>query len=131
MSRPKNMLDTIVAAYVETFRKGRYIDQAEMDQIIESLKKQVLDDAVPLFEETELEKARKDIELEVRAYRKKLLHKLTVSIIIETIFIAFIVGLIVNQVTNLIPDRFGIWVIIVGMLICVLFVSLLVSGQEK
>lgn len=131
MNKPENMLDTIVADYVKKFKRAQSIEQTEMEQIIDSIKKQVLADAFPLFEEMELEKAREKAELDVQAYKKKLLHRVTVSIIVETIFIAFIVGIIVNQVTELIPDQYGIVVIVVGILVCVLFVSLLVNGQEK
>lgn len=128
MNRPKKtMLDIMITDYVEKFQKDRYIEQNELEQIHSSIRQQVLTNALPLIEK----EAKKAVDNDVKKYKRQLLKKLRISIIVETIFLAFIVGIIVNQVTIYIPKEFSIFAILFGSLICVLLVILLLIGQEK
>lgn len=68
----------------------------------------------------------KNAQEQAEAEKQKILRKFKVTLIIETIFIAFLIGIIVNQVTNLIPNKWIIStsIIIVALLVCVLMVLL-------
>jgi len=59
-----------------------------------------------------------------------LLQKVRISLIVETIFIAFLVGIVVNQVTNLIPKQHWRLAIIISMGLCV-FMVILATVEPK
>lgn len=72
----------------------------------------------------EADRYKEDIISEAENHKKNIIRKAERSLIYEAIFIAFLVGMIVNQVTNLVPNS-GWWaggIIFGALLLCVLLV---------
>jgi Flp pilus assembly protein TadB len=69
---------------------------------------------------------KKDACEEAKRYKKSLFKKVRTSIIIETILVAFLVGLIVNQVTSLLTGYAvsATIIIVVSLLLCILLIWL-------
>ena len=86
----------------------------------------MLQDAIPQIEKEELAKAKARVDEEVKAYKRQALQTLKRSLIVEAILVAFFVGIIVNQVTNIIPELWYccLGAIIVSLIVCVLLVML-------
>ena len=125
MADIETMFDQVVEHYIQQFRpKGSNISDFEMENIFQSVKKNIRDEVMDFIEEEERKKILNKIEGEAKDYRKKLFRKVKVTIIVETIFVAFLVGLIVNQVTSLIPQVYCWGVIILSFLACVLLIFL-------
>ena len=120
MADTETMFDQVVEHYIQQFRpKGSNISDFEMENIFQSVKKNIRDEVMDFIEEEERKKILNKIEGEAKDYRKKLFRKVKV-----TIFVAFLVGLIVNQVTSLIPQVYCWGVIILSFLACVLLIFL-------
>ncbi len=115
----KTLFDRVVEYYARHKCNPGNISQEEFSNILGAFKHQVLQDAIPQIEKEELDKAKARVDEEVKSHKRKALQALKLSLIIETIFLAFLVGIVVNQVTNLIPPE-GLWIAI--------FVSLIVSA---
>lgn len=122
----KTLFDTVVEYYARHRYTAGNIPQDELNSIIESFKHQVSKDAIPRIEKDELEKAKARVDEEVKAYKRQALQTLKRSLIIEAILVAFFVGIIVNQVTNIIPELWYccLGAIIVSLIVCVLLVML-------
>ena len=82
------------------------------------------------FEKEELAKAKARVDEEVKSHKRRALQALKLSLIIETIFLAFLVGIVVNQVTNLIPPE-GLWIAIFGSLIISAFIVFIATLEPK
>jgi len=85
----RNQLDTVVVYYVQ--HKFRYdvTDQDEFAKIVEAIKMNILEEALPQISEEKLSEAKQKVEEEAKQYKKQLLQKIRISLIVETIFIAF------------------------------------------
>lgn len=118
------MIDKIVNHYVMSHlsSRGKTFPDNELRSIETGIRTELLKEAYKIFKTDLLKKAQEQAEAE----KQKILRKFKVTLIIETIFIAFLIGIIVNQVTNLIPNKWIIStsIIIVALLVCVLMVLL-------
>lgn len=113
------MFDEIVGSYVKNYcqTQGAFSED-QVEVLTNTLKNEILEEATLLINEDN----KKKIKREAKNYKRKQLQKLKLSLIIETIFLAFCIGIIVNQVTNLISAD-HIWhVIIIFSIISVLIV---------
>ena len=118
------MIDKIVKHYVMSFlsSEGKTFSDDELHIMETGIRTKLLEEACKILKTTLLKNAQEQAETE----KQKILRKFKVTLIIETIFIAFLIGIIVNQVTNLIPNKWIIStsIIIVALLVCVLMVLL-------
>lgn len=118
------MIDKIVKHYVMSFlsSEGKTFSDDELHIMETGIRTKLLEEACKILKTNLLKNAQEQAEAE----KQKILRKFKVTLIIETIFIAFLIGIIVNQVTNLIPNKWIIStsIIIVALLVCVLMVLL-------
>ena len=118
------MIDKIVKHYVMSFlsSEGKTFSDDELHIMETVIRTKLLEEACKILKTNLLKNAQEQAEAE----KQKILRKFKVTLIIETIFIAFLIGIIVNQVTNLIPNKWIIStsIIIVALLVCVLMVLL-------
>lgn len=118
------MIDKIVKHYVMSFlsSEGKTFPDDELHIMETGIRTKLLEEACKILKTNLLKNAQEQAEAE----KQKILRKFKVTLIIETIFIAFLIGIIVNQVTNLIPNKWIIStsIIIVALLVCVLMVLL-------
>lgn len=128
MSRSGSMFDKAVKHYVEfQFNKtNNSISQSEKVQIERLVRSTVLEDASKII-------SRDLAEKEANKEKKKILKKFTITLIIETLFIAFLVGIITNQVTIFIPVNHiaGITAIVISLLLCIIILLLNFLNIEK
>ncbi len=124
--KEETLFDGVVDCYVRHKCKSDEIPQDEFHNIVEAFKLQLLKDAASQIEKDELEKGKARADEEVKAYKRKTFQALKRSLIVEAILVAFCVGIIVNQVTTVIPEvwNYCIGVIIISLLVCVLLVIL-------
>lgn len=129
----KKLFDIVVEYYARHRPNAGNVPQEELNSIIEAFKYQVSKDALPRIEKEELEKAKARVDEEVRAYKRRTFQTLKRSIIIEAILVAFFVGIIVNQVTNVIPELWYccLGAIVVSLIVCVLLVILGTSEPKE
>lgn len=123
MPSSESMLDKIVKHYVESLHKnGSNIPDNEKISISEALKSKILQEVFIKFKDSFHAKVRTEAADE----KRKILKKFKTTLIIETLVIAFLIGIIVNQVTNLIPEHWFVStaIIVISLLICVLMVFL-------
>lgn len=128
---PQSQLDKVVGYYVRHVCPGATIDKNELAEITDSIKMHILAEALPQISEDKLNDALQKAEEEARQYKKKLFQNIKVSIIVETIFIAFLVGIMVNQVTNLIPPELCLAAIIIPLVLCTLMVILTTEEPKE
>lgn len=85
------------------------------DEEVKQLRKEAKEDA---------ERYKEGIISEAENYKKNAIKKVERTLIYEAIFIAFLVGMVVNQATNLVPksDWWAGGIILGALLICVLLV---------
>lgn len=118
------MIDKIVKHYVMSFlsSEGKTFSDDELHIMETGIRTKLLEEACKILKTNLLKNAQEQAEAE----KQKILRKFKVTLIIKTIFIAFLIGIIVNQVTNLIPNKWIIStsIIIVALLVCVLMVLL-------
>ena len=126
----QNQLDTVIAYYVRHKLRCDVPNEDEFGEIVEAIKTNILEEALPQISVKKLSEAREKVEEEARQYKKQLLQKVRISLIVETIFIAFLVGIVVNQVTNLIPKQHWRLAIIISMGLCV-FMVILATVEPK
>lgn len=124
--KEKALFDQVVEYYARHRYTGGSVSQEEFHAIVEAFKRQVAEDAIPYIEKAEFEEAKARVNAEVKAYKRKALRALKRSLIVEAIFVAFFVGVIVNQVTNIIPKLWYccLGAILVSLIVCVLLVIL-------
>lgn len=123
-------LDKVVGYYVRHACHSGVTDQDELAEITEAIKMNILEEALPQISEGKLNEALQKVEEEAKQHKKELLQNIRITLIVETIFIAFLVGIIVNQVTNLIPKEHCIAAIIISLLLCG-FMVLLATASPK
>lgn len=122
------MFDAILEKYIREKSKSQDEGFSEDDLgcIVKSLKDNILQNELFPLAKLKMEREEKQkIDEQAKKYKEKIYSKLEVTIIVETIFIAFLVGLIVNQVTNWLDGCFE-WqsavVVIISLIICTLIV---------
>lgn len=126
----QSRIDKIVGYYVRHACHSGVIDQDELAEITEAIKMNILEESLPQISEKKLNEATQKIEEEAKEYKRKLLQKIKVTIIIETMFIAFLVGIVVNQVTYLIPNKYWPLAILISLVLCV-FMVILATAEPK
>ena len=117
-------LDQVIEVFAEheQLYNPATVAPKEKSFILSNYKDLILSDV----RDEEIRQMKKEIQKEAAAYKHSLFKKVRTSIIVETIFVAFLIGLIVNQVTYLLPQSY-FWagsIIVVSLLLCVLFISL-------
>ena len=122
MQNVETMLDKIVRYYViSRLNKTNSLSKAEIEEITKGIHSEVIKNTYQNLDRKLLEKAKKEAFFE----KQKILNKFKINLIIETLFIAFLVGLIVNQVTNFIDNQpVSFITIIISLLLCVIFIFL-------
>lgn len=122
MKNAEPMLDKIVRHYViSLLNKTNSLSKAEIEEITKGIRSEVIRNTYQNLDRKLLEKAKKEAFFE----KQKILNKFKINLIIETLFIAFLVGLIVNQVTNFIDNQpVSFITIIISLLLCVIFIFL-------
>ncbi len=127
MQNVETMLDKIVRYYViSRLNKTNSLSKAEIENITKGILSEVIKDTCQNLDSKLLEKSKK----EAFAEKQKILNKFKITLIIETLFIAFLVGLIVNQATNFIDNQpVSFTTIIISLLLCVIFIFLNVKKE--
>lgn len=127
MQNVETMLDKIVRYYViSRLNKTNSLSKAEIENITKGILSEVIKDTYQNLDSKLLEKSKK----EAFAEKQKILNKFKITLIIETLFIAFLVGLIVNQATNFIDNQpVSFTTIIISLLLCVIFIFLNVKKE--
>lgn len=124
MSNPKSMFYNIVKYYVTSHlnSKENNLSDSEKIGIEQGIRSEVLKEVHGMLGRDLLDKAKED----ANKAKRKIVKKFKITLIIETLFIGFLIGIIVNQVTNLIPrcTHISLAVIIIAFLACVLMVHL-------
>lgn len=125
----KSKLDQILEVYAATNEQLRNLATStpeDREFTLHILKEIVLSDEKDEQINQMRKEAIKEAKKEAKSYKKSLFKKVRRSIIIETIFVAFLIGIIVNQVTFLIPENtlIAFFTIIISLLICVLFIMI-------
>lgn len=122
------MFGKIIKHYVNSNLNNKSkITVQELLKIQSGIQNEVIKEIFQSYKGDLLDKAR----IKAQEEKRKIIKRVKLSLIIETIFIAFLVGIIVNQVTNFIPcnNFFSIAVIIIALIICLLMV-LLTTGND-
>lgn len=118
MSVETPRLDGIIEEFVKNHSHD--VSEDQIDLLSQALRNDIIKETMQLR-----------VTKEALDYKRKLLCGIRITLVIETIFLAFFVGLIVNQTTNLIPERFCWCVIIVSLLLCVLLVVAATSEPKS
>lgn len=127
MPGSKSMFNNIVKHYVASFIKlETNIPESEKICIEQAVRSEILEDASKII-------SRDLAKKEANKEKKKILKKFTITLIIETLFIAFLVGIIVNQATIFIPVNHiaGITAIVISLLLCIIILLLNFLNIEK
>lgn len=120
MPSSKSMFDNMVKHYVASFiRTKNNIPESEKISIEQAVRSEVLENASKII-------SRDLAKKEANKEKKKILKKFKITLIIEALFIAFLVGIIVNQVTLFVPVNHiaGITAIVISLLLCIIILFL-------
>lgn len=71
----QNQLDTVIAYYVRHKFRCDVPNEDEFGEIVEAIKTNILEEALPQISEKKLSEAREKVEEEARQYKKQLLQK--------------------------------------------------------
>ena len=126
----QNRLDKVVGYYVRHACHSGVTNQDELAEITEAIKMNILEEALPQISEKKLNEALQKAEEEAKQHKRELLQNIKITLIVETIFIAFLVGIIVNQATNLIPKEHCLAAIIISLILCA-FMVMLAAAEPK
>lgn len=134
------LLDNVIKSYVTGSgeKKGKRFTKKQTEVMASALKgKIVSEELIPLVSESQLRVEKKKIEQEAKAYKAKIFSRLRVTLIFETIFVAFLVGIVVNQATagiSWLSERLN-WIswgsVIIALLVCILVVILGTSNTGE
>lgn len=127
----QNRLDKVVGYYVRHACHSGVTNQDELAEITEAIKMNILEEALPQISEKKLNEALQKAEEEAKQHKRELLQNIKITLIVETIFIAFLVGIIVNQATNLIPKEHCLEAIIISLILCAFMVMLAVAEPKE
>ncbi len=129
----KTLFDIVIDYYARHRSNSGNVPLGELSEIKESFKHRAAQGAIPWIEKEELEKAKARVDEEVKSYKRKAFQTLKRSIIIEAILVAFFVGIIVNQVTNVIPELWYccLGAIVISLIVCVLLIMLVTSEPKE
>lgn len=127
----QNRLDKVVGYYVRHACHSGVTDQDELAEITEAIKTIILEEALPQISENKLNEAFRKAEEEAKQHKKQLLQNIKITLIVETIFIAFLVGIMVNQVTSLIPKEHCMAAIVISLILCGFMVLLATAAPKE
>lgn len=116
-----SMFDQVVEAYVKSvLNEEEKKNPSSVDMVANSLKEAILKD----LRKDESILLSKEAKEDARSYKKTLIRKVKRTLIYETIFLAFLVGMIVNQATSFVPEKpyFAMGVIVVALIVCALLI---------
>lgn len=120
----KSKLDQVIEVYAahEQLYNPATSTPADKEFLLNILKETVLSDV----KDEQINQMKEEAKKEAKSYKQSLFRKVRRNIIIETIFVAFSIGVIVNQVTFLIPENILVacFTIIICFLICVLLIMI-------
>lgn len=122
-----NGFETVFQHYVEEkIKKAPNVNSKEQKEIIQAFRSKVLEDTERLIRQEYLVTAKKEATEKAKEFERKLKFRITVKLICETLFLALLVGLIVNQVTALLSEAgcSAGWVIAISLILCIFFVIL-------
>ena len=129
------LLKSMVGKYVRSFAEHDSAShkEEELQQIEKAVMKQILDDSLLLIEEKTLEEGQEKVRREIADYKRAMMRRLRISLIVETIFLAFVVGIVVNQVTELIPGGWmtRVFVILLAAVVSIFLVLLMTAVEEE
>lgn len=129
-----DILDTLLDTYIQQKHfKDTAVTENEVAAVTAAIKQKVLDEAYRYYTEEQISQAREKAEREAKERRRKLLAKVKRTLVIETIFLALTVGLIVNQITTWIPDGYN-WsvpAVVIGLMVCTLLVVIMASDSTE
>lgn len=117
----KSRLEQMLEVYVEHKITNRpVIDPREMASILRAVKEDALED----LRDEQIQQMKREVKKEAKRYKKAQFKRVRTSIIVETILVALLIGIIVNQVTTLLPsDSYAPWaIIVISLLLCVLLI---------
>lgn len=124
MSNPNSMFDNIVKYYVTSRlnSKENNLSDSEKIGIEQGIRSEVLKEVHGMLGRDLLDKAEED----ANKAKRKIVKKFKITLIIETLFIGFLIGIIVNQVTLFIPVHWiaGVIAIVVSLILCVIILFL-------
>ncbi len=124
----RSRFDQVVEFYVKSkLSDEEKTNLSSIDNFSAALKKEILSD----LRDEEIRRMQKDVKeqkeqylesaaAEAKKHKKKIMKKAEKSLICEAIFIAFLVGMTVNQVTNLLPPSklLAVLIILSSLFIC-------------
>lgn len=122
----KSKLDQMVEVYAEHKQmfNSATVTPKEKAFMIARLKELALDDALKDIKNEQIQQMKQEAKKEAKSYKKSLFKKVRTTLIIETIFVALLVGIMVNQFTILLPSNSSGLIIIVCLLLCILLIWL-------
>ncbi len=99
------MLDKLVDTYVRQAQKNLGLEEAQDAEAVEEMKdmvyQQVSKEVLRCYEEDLIQKMRQRVDQEETQRRQAWRRKTLVEVIVDAVFLATLIGLTVNQVTNL------------------------------
>lgn len=127
-----SMLDQVIESYIKSLLSDEEKNNlASISRLAGSLKQDILSDVKDEEIKKLIKEAKNDADRykenlisEAENHKKKIIRNAERSLIYEAIFIAFLVGMIVNQVTGFVPKS-GWWaggIILSALLVCILLV---------
>lgn len=128
MERFEVILDNIVNNYVDSLNidnDKNKIREADRLFISNSVKSELQRGFFIKFKKSLLIKAKEEAEKE----KRKIISRFKITLIIETIFIAFLVGIIVNQVSSLLPVQW--YIILIALILCFFMILINIGKMGK
>lgn len=102
------MLDKLVDAYVRQAQKQLGLEEAQDAEAVEEMKalvyQQVSKEVLRCYEEDLIQKMRQRVDQEETRRRQAWRRKTLVEVIVDAVFLATLIGLAVNQATNLVEQ---------------------------
>ena len=98
------MLDKLVDTYVRQAQKNLGLEENQDAEAVEEMKalvyQQVSKEVLRCYEEDLIQKMRQRVDQEETQRRQAWRRKTLVEVIVDAVFLATLIGLTVNQVTN-------------------------------
>ena len=86
MATPSTMFDTVIEQYVRNF--GEKHTEEEIEQLIVAVRTQIISEMLSEVEDDQIADLKQRAEKEADSYKRNLFHKIRISLVVETIFIA-------------------------------------------
>lgn len=127
---PSRIIDRLVQSYANNKNLiPEDVDKELRDQVIESVKEKVIAEAYEQFTQEQINEAKDKAKIQ----HKRTMEGLTIKLVVETMFLATAVGVIVNQISFWIPKEIGasIGATIIALLFCVVALFLVKSDSKE